>query len=84
MALAMVYGIEPYVIWKDIVGANDRKVDAVARSMAQALVDAALRESRGLNVNARTRELNLNTETQRMQRKAEKTGSNGARATRSR
>jgi AcrR family transcriptional regulator len=84
MALAMVYGIEPYVIWKDIFGANDRKVEAVARWMAQALVDAALREPRALNLNSRTRELNLNAETQRTQRKAEKTGSNGARATRSR
>jgi AcrR family transcriptional regulator len=45
MALAMVYGIEPYVIWKDIFGASDRKVEAVARWMAQALVDAALREA---------------------------------------
>jgi AcrR family transcriptional regulator len=45
MALAMVYGIEPYVIWKDIFGASDRKVESVARWMAQALVDAALREA---------------------------------------
>jgi AcrR family transcriptional regulator len=45
MALAMVYGIEPYVIWKDIFGASDRQVEAVARWMAQALVDAALREA---------------------------------------
>jgi len=41
----MVYGIEPYVIWKDIFGASDRKVESVARWMAQALVDAALREA---------------------------------------
>jgi hypothetical protein len=47
MALAMVYGIEPYVIWKDIFGASDRKVESVARWMAQALVDAALREAGG-------------------------------------
>jgi len=46
MSLALVYGIEPYVVWKDIFGANDRKVEAVARWMAQALVDAALREAR--------------------------------------
>jgi AcrR family transcriptional regulator len=78
MALAMVYGIEPYVIWKDIFGANDRKVEAVARWMAQALVDAALRESRGSDLDAEPRR------TQSPQRKAEKAGSNGARAARSR
>lgn len=57
MSLALVYGIEPYVVWKDIFGANDRKVEAVARWMAQALVDAALREARepGANGTARSR-----------------------------
>src|SRR5690348_750771 len=45
MALAMGYGIEPYVIWKDIFGASDRQVEGLARWMAQALVDAALREA---------------------------------------
>ena len=46
MALALVYGIEPYVIWKDIFGANDREVEALARWMANALVEAALRDAR--------------------------------------
>jgi AcrR family transcriptional regulator len=46
MALALVYGIEPYVIWKDIFGANDRDVEGLARWMANALVEAALREAR--------------------------------------
>jgi AcrR family transcriptional regulator len=55
MALAMVYGIEPYVIWKDIFGANDRKVEAVARWMAEALVDAALRDARGRSTDTETR-----------------------------
>jgi len=32
MALAMVYGIEPLLIWKDIFSASDRKVEAVARA----------------------------------------------------
>jgi AcrR family transcriptional regulator len=84
MALAMVYGIEPYVIWKDIFGANDRKVEAVARWMAQALVDAALRESRRSDVGAKTRGLDLNAQAQRTQRKTGKAASNGSRTTRSR
>jgi AcrR family transcriptional regulator len=49
MALALVYGIEPYVIWKDIFGANDREVEGLARWMANALVDAALRDARKPN-----------------------------------
>jgi AcrR family transcriptional regulator len=58
MSLALVYGIEPYVVWKDIFGANDRKVEAVARWMAQALVDAALRDARAPDANgiARSRQ----------------------------
>ena len=55
MSLALVYGIEPYVVWKDIFGANDRKVEAVARWMAQALVDAALREAREPQANGARR-----------------------------
>jgi AcrR family transcriptional regulator len=45
MALAMVYGIEPYVVWKDMFGASDREVETVARWMAEALVKAALHEA---------------------------------------
>ena len=43
-ALAVVYGIEPMVILKDICGATDRETEAVVRWMMDALVDAALRE----------------------------------------
>ena len=43
-ALAVVYGIEPMIVLKDICGANDRETEAVLRSMMDALVDAALRE----------------------------------------
>src|SRR5688500_3964169 len=43
-ALAVVYGIEPMVILKDICGASDRDTEAVVRWMMDALVDAALRE----------------------------------------
>jgi AcrR family transcriptional regulator len=45
-ALAVVYGIEPMVILKDICGATDRETEAVVRWMMDALVDAALREAR--------------------------------------
>lgn len=43
-ALAVVYGIEPMIILKDICGANDRETEAVVRWMMDALVDAALRD----------------------------------------
>jgi AcrR family transcriptional regulator len=41
-ALAVVYGIEPMVILKDICGASDRETEAIVRWMMDALVDAAL------------------------------------------
>jgi AcrR family transcriptional regulator len=44
-ALSVVYGIEPYVILKDIWGLPDREVERIAIWMADALIDAALRES---------------------------------------
>jgi len=43
-ALSVVYGIEPYVILKDIWGLPDREVERTALWMADALIDAALRE----------------------------------------
>ena len=43
-ALAVVYGIEPMIILKDICGASDRETEAVVRWMMDALVDAALQE----------------------------------------
>jgi AcrR family transcriptional regulator len=44
-ALSVVYGIEPYVILKDIWGLPDRQVERTALWMADALIDAALRDS---------------------------------------
>ena len=44
-ALSVVYGIEPYMILKDIWGLRDREVERTALWMADALIDAALRES---------------------------------------
>jgi AcrR family transcriptional regulator len=43
-ALAVVYGIEPMVILKDICGASDRETEAIVRWMMDALVDAASRD----------------------------------------
>jgi AcrR family transcriptional regulator len=43
-ALSVVYGIEPYMILKDIWGLPDREVEKTALWMANALIDAALRE----------------------------------------
>jgi AcrR family transcriptional regulator len=44
-ALSVVYGIEPYIILKDIWGLPDREVERTALWMANALVDAALRDA---------------------------------------
>jgi AcrR family transcriptional regulator len=44
-ALSLVYGIEPYVVLRDIWGASYRDVEAVARWMLEALVESALRQS---------------------------------------
>ena len=44
-ALSVVYGIEPYMILKDIWGLPDREVERTALWMADALVDAAMREA---------------------------------------
>ena len=43
--LAVVYGIEPFIILKDICGASDRETEAVVRWMMGALVGQALREA---------------------------------------
>lgn len=44
-ALSIVYGIESYVVLKDIWGSDDREVELIARWMVDALIDAALREA---------------------------------------
>jgi hypothetical protein len=45
-ALSVIYGIEPYIILKDIWGLSDREVERIALWMADALIDAAVRDSR--------------------------------------
>ena len=49
-ALAVVYGIEAMIILKDICGASDRETKAIVRWMMNALVEAALRESKPRSV----------------------------------
>ena len=44
-ALSIVYGIEPYIILKDMWGLPDREVERIALWMADALVNAAVREA---------------------------------------
>jgi AcrR family transcriptional regulator len=44
-ALSVIYGIEPWVVLKDIWGLHDREVERVALWMADAVIEAALRES---------------------------------------
>ena len=51
-ALSTVYGIEPYVILKDIWGLADREIERTALWMADALIDAALREAAGATQSA--------------------------------
>jgi AcrR family transcriptional regulator len=47
-ALSVVFGIEAWVVLKDIWGANDREVERIALWMAEALVDAAQREAQAV------------------------------------
>ena len=47
-ALSVVYGIEPYTILKDIWGLPNREVERTALWMADALLDAALRDAAAL------------------------------------
>jgi AcrR family transcriptional regulator len=44
-ALSIIYGIESYVVLKDIWGCDDREVELIARWMVDALIDAAMREA---------------------------------------
>jgi AcrR family transcriptional regulator len=44
-ALSVVYGIEPYMVLKDIWGVSDREVERIALWMADALIDAAERDA---------------------------------------
>lgn len=43
-ALSVIYGIEPYVVMRDILKINDKQIESTALWMALTLVDAALKE----------------------------------------
>lgn len=45
-ALSLIFGIEPYVVLKDIWGCSDREVQATTRWVADALIDAALKTAK--------------------------------------
>ena len=47
LALSVIYGIEPYVVLRDIWGLQARDVEVISRWMADALIDRALAEARG-------------------------------------
>jgi AcrR family transcriptional regulator len=44
-ALSVIYGIEAYVVLRDIWGSSDKEIEAIARWIADALVGASLREA---------------------------------------
>jgi len=44
-ALSLIYGIEPYVVLKDIWGASGREVETLSRWMLDALVETSLRQA---------------------------------------
>jgi AcrR family transcriptional regulator len=53
-ALSVIYGIEGYVVLRDIWGSSNREIESIVRWIADALVDTALREA-GSNGHARKR-----------------------------
>jgi AcrR family transcriptional regulator len=44
-ALSLIYGIEPYVVLKDIWGASGREVETLSRWILDAMVETALRQA---------------------------------------
>ena len=44
-ALSLLFGIEPYIVLKDMWAASNREVDEITRWMARTIVDAALRDA---------------------------------------
>jgi len=55
-ALSVIYGIEGYIVLRDIWGSNDAEIESIARWIADALVDAALAETEGRPVGAQPAE----------------------------
>jgi AcrR family transcriptional regulator len=46
-ALSLIYGVEPYVVLKDMWGAKDSEVSTVTRWVMEAVLNAALAEAKG-------------------------------------
>jgi AcrR family transcriptional regulator len=44
-ALSVIYGIEAYVVLRDIWGSSDKEIEGIARWIADALVDTSLRDA---------------------------------------
>jgi AcrR family transcriptional regulator len=44
-ALSLVYGIEPYVVLKDMWASSNREVDSITRWVADAVIEKSLREA---------------------------------------
>lgn len=44
-ALSVIYGIEAYVVLRDIWGSSDKEIESIARWIADALVDHSMREA---------------------------------------
>lgn len=62
-ALSIIYGIESYVVLKDIWGCDDREVELIARWMVDALIDAAMREGPDDRVPSETRQRRMSNAT---------------------
>jgi AcrR family transcriptional regulator len=54
-ALSLVYGVESYVVLRDIWGASYREVEEVARFMLEALIESALRHGPARRARTRAR-----------------------------
>lgn len=54
-ALSVIYGIEIYVVLKDIWGTSDREVEAIARWMLEAIVSAAVKQARDAKADKKSR-----------------------------
>src|SRR4029434_3836446 len=54
-ALSLIYGVESYVVLRDIWGSSYREVEAVARWMVDALIESTRRQARKPDGRSRAR-----------------------------
>ena len=57
-ALSLIYGIEGYVVLRDIWGSSDKEIQSIARWVADALVDTAIAEAEARQAQAKAAERN--------------------------